>query len=284
MATGRVGIERCAWQNGVVSSGAPRRRDPIEPPPSRFACPTRRQAAPGDDLIAIGADLAPARCSPPIEPACSRCRSSRGGERSKIAWYSPDPRGIIPLDGLHVTRSMRRSCKRFEIRHRHRVRRGDAPRAAIRAVPGDGSPTEIVDAVRRAVRPRLGALDRGVADDRSSSAACTAWRIDRLFAGESMFHVDDRCVEGRADGAGRVAAANAAPSCSTCSGRRRTSRRSGRSTCAPADRTLDDARRPGGRADAASDVADGRPTSCTGVDPMTAKNRDQSGRSAHRPL
>jgi leucyl/phenylalanyl-tRNA--protein transferase len=33
-----------------------------------------------------------------------------------LAWWSPDPRGIIPLDGLRVTRSMRQSAKRFEIR------------------------------------------------------------------------------------------------------------------------------------------------------------------------
>jgi leucyl/phenylalanyl-tRNA---protein transferase len=28
-----------------------------------------------------------------------------------IAWYSPDTRGIIPLDGFHVPRSLRRVCR-----------------------------------------------------------------------------------------------------------------------------------------------------------------------------
>ena len=32
------------------------------------------------------------------------------------AWWSPDPRGIIPLDGLKISRSLRKSCGRFEIR------------------------------------------------------------------------------------------------------------------------------------------------------------------------
>lgn len=32
------------------------------------------------------------------------------------AWWSPDPRGVIPLDGLCVSRSLRRSCRRFEVR------------------------------------------------------------------------------------------------------------------------------------------------------------------------
>jgi leucyl/phenylalanyl-tRNA--protein transferase len=35
---------------------------------------------------------------------------------NKVAWWSPDPRGIIPLDGLIVSHSLRRSCRRFEIR------------------------------------------------------------------------------------------------------------------------------------------------------------------------
>ena len=32
------------------------------------------------------------------------------------AWWSPDPRGVLPLDALHVTRSMRQSARRYEIR------------------------------------------------------------------------------------------------------------------------------------------------------------------------
>lgn len=28
-------------------------------------------------------------------------------------WWSPDPRGVLPLDGLRVTRSLRRSCRRY---------------------------------------------------------------------------------------------------------------------------------------------------------------------------
>lgn len=39
-------------------------------------------------------------------------RVARGGP---LAWWSPDPRGIIPLDGLHVSRSLRRSCRRFDV-------------------------------------------------------------------------------------------------------------------------------------------------------------------------
>jgi leucyl/phenylalanyl-tRNA--protein transferase len=30
-----------------------------------------------------------------------------------LGWWSPDPRGVLPLDGLRVTGSLRRSCRRF---------------------------------------------------------------------------------------------------------------------------------------------------------------------------
>lgn len=33
-----------------------------------------------------------------------------------MAWWSPDPRGIIPISGLRVSRSLRRSCARYKIR------------------------------------------------------------------------------------------------------------------------------------------------------------------------
>ena len=54
------------------------------------------------------------RWSPPTGRASSRCRSKR--REPLLGWWSPDPRGILPLDGLRVTRSMRQSAKRFEVR------------------------------------------------------------------------------------------------------------------------------------------------------------------------
>ena len=38
------------------------------------------------------------------------------GREPVLGWWSPDPRGIVPLDGLRVTRSMRQSAKHFEVR------------------------------------------------------------------------------------------------------------------------------------------------------------------------
>jgi leucyl/phenylalanyl-tRNA--protein transferase len=36
-------------------------------------------------------------------------------EPDLLAWWSPDPRGILPLDALRVSKSLRASLRRFEI-------------------------------------------------------------------------------------------------------------------------------------------------------------------------
>lgn len=38
------------------------------------------------------------------------------GAQAPPAWFCPVRRGVLPLEGLRVTRSLRRSCRRFEIR------------------------------------------------------------------------------------------------------------------------------------------------------------------------
>ncbi|MGH9261827.1 MAG: leucyl/phenylalanyl-tRNA--protein transferase, partial [Acidimicrobiales bacterium] len=34
----------------------------------------------------------------------------------ELAWWSPDPRGVLPLTGVRVSHSLRRARRRFEIR------------------------------------------------------------------------------------------------------------------------------------------------------------------------
>jgi leucyl/phenylalanyl-tRNA--protein transferase len=64
-------------------------------------------------VVGVGADLDPGTL-------LSAYRSGLfpmpvdGGPR--IAWWSPDPRGVLPLDGLRTTRSLRQSCRLMEVR------------------------------------------------------------------------------------------------------------------------------------------------------------------------
>ena len=61
-------------------------------------------------MVGIGADLEPET----LLAAYSRGLFPMPLERDgPVVWWSPDPRAIIPIDGLHVSRSTRRSMRRF---------------------------------------------------------------------------------------------------------------------------------------------------------------------------
>jgi leucyl/phenylalanyl-tRNA--protein transferase len=83
---------------------------PIEPAPSRWTMPSEGPID-DSDIVALGADLEPG----------TLLAAYRSGlfpmpfDRRRIAWFSPDPRGILPLDGLAVSRSLRRSMRRFHV-------------------------------------------------------------------------------------------------------------------------------------------------------------------------
>ena len=83
----------------------------IEPPPTPWHLPDPALAESGTDAVAIGADLS----------ASTVLAAYRLGmfpmhlETGELAWWSPDPRGVLPLDALRVSRSLRASTLRFEV-------------------------------------------------------------------------------------------------------------------------------------------------------------------------
>jgi leucyl/phenylalanyl-tRNA--protein transferase len=147
------------------------------PPPSEW---------PEDDLIATGADLEP-------ETLISAYR--RGlfpmeiqSPRWVLAWWSPHPRGILPLDGLRVTRSLRQSAKRYSVR---------VDTCFADVVRGCGNPSReggwitpaILDAYTRLHGLGWAHSVEVFDGDGRLSGGLYGVRINGLFAGESMFHV-----------------------------------------------------------------------------------------------
>lgn len=63
--------------------------------------------------MGIGADLAPGTL---LAAYRSGLFPMPVGGDGSIGWWSPDPRGVLPLDGLQISRSLRRSCARYETR------------------------------------------------------------------------------------------------------------------------------------------------------------------------
>lgn len=140
---------------------------------------------PKGDLLDVGADLEPAT----LVDAYRRGVFPMGlPERpGLLSWWSPDPRGILPLDGLRVTRSMRRSAKRFEVRVNTCF--ADVIGGCADPSRGDGWITSaFIDAYTRL--HELGWAHSIEVFDRSGQLAGGLYgvRIHRFFAGESMFH------------------------------------------------------------------------------------------------
>src|SRR5690348_15091863 len=83
---------------------------PVEPPPCRWELPSPRLAD-EHGIVAVGADLEPGTLVAAYRSGLFPMRVHGG----LLAWWSPDPRGVIPLDGLHVSRSLRRARRHFTV-------------------------------------------------------------------------------------------------------------------------------------------------------------------------
>jgi leucyl/phenylalanyl-tRNA---protein transferase len=154
---------------------------PVEPPPSPWRFPDPTDAP--DDLVCVGADL----------EAGTLLAAYRAGlfpmpyDRRRLGWWSPNPRGVLPLDGLRVSRSLRRSLRQFE------VRVDESFEAVVKAC---AAPTRRGGWITPAfVRAYTRLFDLGWAHsveswtpDGQLVGGLYGVAIGGLFAGESMFH------------------------------------------------------------------------------------------------
>jgi leucyl/phenylalanyl-tRNA--protein transferase len=106
--------------------------------------------------------------------------------RGAMGWWSPDPRGVIEIDDHHISRSLRRSMKRFDITVNRRFRDvmaacGDPAR------PHGWITREFIDAY--GLLHELGwAHSIEVWHDGELAGGLYGVGIGAFFAGESMFH------------------------------------------------------------------------------------------------
>ena len=135
------------------------------------------------DLVAVGADLEPATILDAYRHGLFPMPL-----RNQVAWWSPDPRGIIPLRDLHVSRSLRKSCRRFE------VRVNTAFDDVIDACADPRRPHGWINGAIKAAYRRLHRLgwahsvEAWSVDDGELAGGLYGIAIRGLFAGESMFH------------------------------------------------------------------------------------------------
>ncbi len=139
-----------------------------------------------EDLVSVGADLEPSTLIGAYRRGLFPMEVT--GLPGVLAWWSPNPRGILPLDGLRVSRSLRQSAKRYEVRIDSCF--GRVIRACADPSREDGWITdEFVTAYTRL--HELGWAHSVEVFDRDGQLAGGLYgvRVDALFAGESMFHV-----------------------------------------------------------------------------------------------
>lgn len=156
---------------------------PIEPPATQWLLPTPAPDDP-DDLVGLGADLAPGTLLAAYRQGLFPMPMGRS--RDPMCWWSPAWRGVLPVAGLRVSRSLRRSCRDFEIR---------IDTTFDEVVLGCSESGRDGDWITPAFRTAYGELHR-----LGWAHSVEAWRdgilagglygvgIGGLFAGESMFH------------------------------------------------------------------------------------------------
>ena len=156
--------------------------EPVEGTRWRFPSPAEM---PESDLVTIGGDLEP----PTLIHAYRRgiFPMEVTGMPGVIGWWSPDPRGVMPIDGLRVTRSMRQSARRFDVRVDTSFAR--VIRACADPSREDGWITDDFIAAYEFLH-HLGWAHSVEVFDREGQLVGGLYgvRIGRMFAGESMFH------------------------------------------------------------------------------------------------
>jgi leucyl/phenylalanyl-tRNA---protein transferase len=136
-----------------------------------------------EDIVAVGADLEPETLLSAYRQGIFPMPLS---DYDDMSWWSPAMRGILPLDGLRVTRSMRQSARRYTV---------TVDQAYDEVVDGCADPSRPggwIDArIKKAYRCLF---DRGhvhsveVWCDGRLAGGLYGVSIGGLFAGESMFH------------------------------------------------------------------------------------------------
>lgn len=137
-----------------------------------------------DGVVGVGADLEPGTL---LAAYRSGLFPMPLGGSGPVGWWSPDPRGILPLGGLRVSRSLRKSCERFV------VRVDTCFATLIDACADPARPGGWINEPLRAAYLRLHQMGwahsvESWTPDGELAGGLYGVAIGGLFTGESMFH------------------------------------------------------------------------------------------------
>ncbi len=155
----------------------------VEPPGTRWELPDAATGRAGQELLGVGADLEPGTVLAAYRSGLFPMPVERDGP---VGWWSPDPRGILPVHAMHVSRSLRRSRRHLET---------TIDTAFADVVRGCGDPRrphgwitgEILEAYTELHRLGFAHSVETRTADGDLVGGLYGLEIGGLFAGESMF-------------------------------------------------------------------------------------------------
>lgn len=155
---------------------------PVEPPPTPWQFPDVDEVD-ETGLIGVGADNEPGTILAAYRAGLFPMPVEAD---ALMGWWSPDPRGVLPLDRLKVSRSLRRSMRDFEIRVDHDFA------AVLDACADPSRPHGWIDGSIRDAYVTLHELgwvhSVETWQDGRLVGGLYGVALGGLFAGESMFH------------------------------------------------------------------------------------------------
>ena len=148
--------------------------------------PDPSAAEPGAEILGVGADLEPGTLLDAYRSGMFPMPVERNGP---IGWWSPDPRGIMPLGGLRVSASLRKSARKF-------VTTIDQDFSAVIGSCADPSRPHgwidgaVIEAYEELYRLGYAHSVETRTPDGDLVGGLYGIEIDGLFAGESMFSLE----------------------------------------------------------------------------------------------
>lgn len=156
-------------------------------PPSPWSLADPRLAQPDSDLICIGAELDPVTVLNGYANGLFPMHVEIETGKQELGWWSPDPRGILRLDQLNVSRSLRKSMRKFTVTFDQAFER--VMRACWRD-GGDGNwiTDEFIETYTYLHKNGFAHSVEVWNADGELVGGLYGIEIGGLFAGESMFH------------------------------------------------------------------------------------------------
>lgn len=157
--------------------------EPVDPGPCEWTLPSP-DVADEHELVGVGADLEPST----LLAAYRTGLFPMPYQRRHVGWWSPNPRGVLPLDGLRISRSLRKSIPRFEA-----SLNADFEKVMRGCAHGRRPNGWINEAIVRAyVRLHQMGWAHSIETWRDGTLVGGLYgvRIGRFFAGESMFSTE----------------------------------------------------------------------------------------------